>query len=371
MQGGAARREDAFSKAFRQDAAARRPTVEEFEQARKKARRNPAASRAARSTRLVSAASAVPWCHVPVPLSTARVDSDRHPPTMHDSRAQWGARLEVVLMRKLQLRSSPHSPTGLLGALGCSPHPVQAQETRRRAPRRPASTEHAAGCSCRSSRNAKVVKPAVVGGATRVPGRRRGRDHAGNAGWSRSSRGIRGARRAGRLGSTDTAAGSPTDPCGTDLDCGASTTSVSTQGHGYVVGGVLTIPTGDDTRRARHRCIQHRGLREPALHAAGLRPFGNVGVRFNGAHRPSACPSGRVGLPMLGVAILLTMAQRLELVGELDTKGSGSMAPTTNSGCSAESTGPCSTADSARGPRRGSSERAPDAQIIVGYAARF
>jgi hypothetical protein len=176
------------------------------------------------------------------------------------------------------------------------------------------------------------------------------------------------------FGNTDTESGLPDGTGGTDLDLWAKYyLGLDAKDTEYVVGGVVTVPTGDDTA----------GLGNDAFGAAifgslrytlpELVLAGHVGVRFNEDATLLGLEEreGEVS-PMIGVGVIVPAAERIEIVGEADFEGERFDGADDD----LRLLGGVNWSVTERGIVRGGlvfglTDGAPDFQAIVGYAAQF
>lgn len=176
------------------------------------------------------------------------------------------------------------------------------------------------------------------------------------------------------FGSTDTPAGVPDGSGGTDLDLwGKYRFDSGIEGLEYVAGGVVTVPTGDDTAGLGYDAFSLAGF------AAIRRAFdeaivvGHLGLRLNGDAR--FLGSGDLdGDPSIlaGVGVIVPVSDRISVVGELDFEGKRFEGGENDSRLLGGVNWRLENNATLRGSVAvGLADGAPDAQVLLGYAARF
>jgi hypothetical protein len=176
------------------------------------------------------------------------------------------------------------------------------------------------------------------------------------------------------FGNTDTSAGLPDGTGGTDLDLwGKYHLGLDAKDTEYVVGGVVTVPTGDDTAGLGNDAFGAAIFGSLRYRLPALTLSGHVGVRFNGEARLLGLEErdGEVS-PMVGLGIIVPAGDRIEIVGEADYEGERFDGGEDD----LRLLGGVNWSVFERGIVRGAlafglTDGAPDFQAIVGYAAQF
>lgn len=176
------------------------------------------------------------------------------------------------------------------------------------------------------------------------------------------------------FGSTDTDAGLPDGSGATDLDLwGKYRFDSGVEGLEYVAGGVVTVPTGDDTAGLGFDAfsVSAFGAVRRAFPEAIV--AGHLGVRLNGDG--NVFGSGDLdGDPsiMAGVGVIVPVADRISIVGEVDFEGNRFEGGDNDARLLGGVNWRLENNASVRGAVAiGLADGAPDLQIVAGYAARF
>ncbi len=176
------------------------------------------------------------------------------------------------------------------------------------------------------------------------------------------------------FGSSDTPSGFPDGSGGTDLDLWGKY-YLGGQGRSdaeFALGGIVTVPTGDDTAGLGTDAFSLAGFGAGRLRLDRVIVTGHAGLRFTEDGKIFGTDLEGETSVFGGAGVIVPFSDRVTVVGELTVEGDRFEGADTDF----RALGGINWRSTNRGMIRGAvavglSDGAPDAQLLLGYASRF